>query len=377
MTIQTIDMTPGGATRPVDAATRGSPGEGSASADAGLDPLTIGRGAASGLVAGLGASWAMDRFQVVVQPVLRAAGGGNSSGAPATVIAAERTSRLFAGNALAGDYREAGGSAVHYTIGMLTAGLYGAVAERRPGVTRWRGAAFGIASATLVDQLLVPLAGLARPPWRYSLATHLYGYVSHIVFGMVTEAIRRQLRATGSQSEAAGARDPSSITLEDAAVPLMLGMANGQRTMTPPAVVSIAAAGGALDLSRTRLSFLSSPWTAAVLTAGAIGEYVVDVNPATPARTALPGLAARLAGGALAGAATAREEKRAFASWVGAAGALAGTLASYAVRMRLARALRRDRPAGIAEDLLSLAGTGAITAFAAMRVRRRRQTSSA
>ena len=64
---------------------------------------------------------------------------------------------------------------MHYVVGTAIGTAYAALAETVPGVTRWRGLAFGLACATLVDQIAMPLAGFARVPWRYTLRTHLYG----------------------------------------------------------------------------------------------------------------------------------------------------------------------------------------------------------
>lgn len=331
--------------------------------------LELGRGAASGLTAGLVASRAMNCFQSAILPVVKAAGGAQSSEPPATVKVANSAPKIVTGNRLDTSYWPAAGSAVHYGFGMLAASAYGATAEFRPAVTRWRGAAFGIGAATLVDQILVPVFGFARPPWRYTIATHAYGYASHIVFGLLTETLRKRLRATGRREEATAVTDPDRITMEDVLTPVLLGMANGQRTMTPPAVVSIAAATGALDLSGSRLWWLSSPLSAAAISAGAIGEYIIDVRPSTPPRTQLSGMVGRIGGGAVAGAATARPETRRLAAALGAGGAVIGALVSYRVRMRLSRALGRDRPAGFAEDMLSFAGTAGLTAFAALRTR--------
>jgi uncharacterized membrane protein YagU involved in acid resistance len=61
-------------------------------------------------------------------------------------------------------------------------------------VTIGRGAAFGAATSALLDEVAVPAAGLSEPPWTTSLATHVYGLASHLVFGLVAEAVRRGIR---------------------------------------------------------------------------------------------------------------------------------------------------------------------------------------
>ena len=330
--------------------------------------LKLAEGSASGFVAGLAASWVMDRFQDQAQGLFRPGpADGKSPGDPATVKAAERFTVLASGRGLPREDKDEAGSAVHYLVGAMAGSLYGAVVEVRPQAARWRGAAMGLAAATLIDQLAVPLAGFARPPWKYTVGTHLYGYASHLVFGMATEALRRTLR--GPIAELSGSAAEGGLETRDWAVPLLLGLANGQRTMTPAVAVSITAAATA-DGTAGRagpLGILSSPWTAAALGLAALGEYYVDIRPGVPARIAPMGLAARMAAGGLVGAATARPERRLLGAAIAAGGALAGAYISYRVRQRLARTFGHDRPVGLAEDALSLAGSLALAAYAAMR----------
>jgi uncharacterized membrane protein/uncharacterized membrane protein YagU involved in acid resistance len=333
--------------------------------------VEVGRGAASGAVAGFAASAVMNGFQSLVTPLFRPSGSGGLP--PATEVAADRVSVLLTNARLDAGDRQAAGNAVHYLVGTLTGGLYGALAEVRPGVTRWHGFALGLAAATLVDQVAVPLSGLARPPWRYTLRTHLYGYASHLVFGFVTEAVRKALRERLAKAR----RDTiDAVTLDDVSVPLLLGLANGQRTFTPPAAVTIAAAGSGLGLAGTPLALLNSKWAGLALSAAAIGEYVMDKQPGIPARISPPGLAGRALGGALSGAAAARPGKAWLAAGIGAAGALAGSYVSYRLRMELARALGRDKPVAFAEDALSLVGSAALAAYAALRQNQREATQA-
>jgi len=322
------------------------------------------RGAAGGLAAGLAASWAMDQFQNAVIPLFQPSGPQHGDKTPAPEKAANAVARLVSGHDVGRKDRPAAGSAVHYLVGGLTGAAYGLVAERYRPATKGVGVLFGLASATLIDQLAVPLTGLARPPWQYTLRTHVYAYLSHMVFGMATEAVRRSLRGK------ADGQDYTPLPLEEAALPFALGMANGQRTMTPPAITSLAAATGALKLEGSRLAFMGHPLTAALFVVGAAAEYYVDVQPGTPDRTDPMALGGRMAGAALSAAAIARPDGRRQAALIGAAGAIAGTFIGYRVRAFASRALGRDLPVGVAEDVLCLAGTVAITGFAAMKRRR-------
>lgn len=323
------------------------------------------RGAAAGALGGLAASAVMNGFQSLTAPMFRPSGVG---GPPATEQAANRVALTVSGTRLSAADRKAGGAAVHYIVGTLTGAVYGALAEARPGAARWRGFALGLASATLIDQLAVPLAGLARPPWRYTVRTHLYGYASHLVFGFVTEAVRKALRQRFAKASTTGETESRrTIVLDDIAVPLLLGLASGSRTFTTPAAVTIAAAGSGLGLGGTPLRLLNSRWTGAVMSAAAIGEYVMDKRPGTPPRIAPPGLAGRALGGALSSAAAARPGKAWLAAGIGAGAALASGYVTYRLRMRLARALGRDLPVAFAEDALTMLGSAAVAGYAALR----------
>jgi uncharacterized membrane protein/uncharacterized membrane protein YagU involved in acid resistance len=330
--------------------------------------VDVAQGAAAGAVAGLAGSAVMEIFQTYSASLFQPSG----SNPPATEQAAQGAARLTAGAKLRRADREIGGAAVHYVTGAITGAAYGAFAEAAPGVTRWRGLAFGLACATLIDQIAVPLAGFARPTWRYSLRTHFYAFASHAVFGIVTEAVRKALRSR----KVAAAEERAGITIEDVSVPLLLGMANGQRTFTPTAAVTIAAAGSGLGLQGTPLSFLTSKWTGMIMSAAAVGEYIADKQPGIPDRTSPAGLAGRAIGGALAGAASARPGKALLAAGVGVAGALAGAYISYRARAVIAKALGRDTPVAFVEDALSLVGSAALAGYAALRVNQRQNRIS-
>lgn len=334
------------------------------------------QGAAAGAMAGLAAAAAMNGFQALVTPLLRPQSG---NGPPATEQAADRVALIVTGRGLAEDDRRTAGTAVHYVVGTATGALYGALAEKRPAITHWQGLGFGLACATVIDQIAVPLTGLATPPWRYTLRTHFYGYASHLVFGLVTEQARKLLRGRIAGRRSATTDLPivrqacveSAIAVDDVCVPLLLGLAGGQRTFTPPAAITIAAASSGLGLEGTPLALLNSRWTSLLLGAAAAGEYVMDKRPGIPARIAPAGLAGRAVGGALSGAAAARPGKAWLAAGVGAAGAIVGAYVSYRVRMALARALGRDRPVAFAEDALAMVGTALVATYASARQKQR------
>jgi uncharacterized membrane protein len=137
-----------------------------------------------------------------------------------------------------------------------------------------------------------------------------------------------------------------------------IGVVTGLRSLTAPALVAWGAHLGWLPLHGTRLSFMSSIITAGIFTALALGEFVADQRPSTPARTAPVGLIARILLGGLSGAclAVAAGQTPLVGSALGAAGGVVGAFAGYQVRTGLVRALGvRDLVIALAEDVFAIA----------------------
>ena len=136
-----------------------------------------------------------------------------------------------------------------------------------------------------------------------------------------------------------------------------LGVVTGMRTMTAPTAVSIAAHVGAVSVTGTWFAWLGYAWTPWILGLFAIVELILDQLPSTPSRKAPVGFGARLLAGMLAGGAICASTGSVPGGVIaGAIGAVAGTLGGYALRVRLAKAFGRDRPAALIEDALAYFG---------------------
>jgi len=135
--------------------------------------------------------------------------------------------------------------------------------------------------------------------------------------------------------------------------PFLIGVAAGPRSMIPLAVVSAAARRGGLADDNGAPALLANPIFSAAVMAFAAGEAVGDKLPFAPDRIIVPGLAARVVTGGLAGAALAPRGRRRAAAALGAAGAVGAAYLSFAIR---ARAMRRfgQVPTGIVEDAMAL-----------------------
>ena len=109
---------------------------------------SVASGVVAGVAGGLLASWIMNLFIEGVGPKLQQAvqadGGEQSAsetsqnqtdGVPkedATMKAAGRLARAFAGHDLSYEQKKTGGPLVHYAFGALMGGIYGGLAEHSP-----------------------------------------------------------------------------------------------------------------------------------------------------------------------------------------------------------------------------------------------------
>jgi uncharacterized membrane protein len=143
----------------------------------------------------------------------------------------------------------------------------------------------------------------------------------------------------------------------------LMGLAGGQRAMTPLATVAIAAARGELPSDNGAPKLLAHPVVAAGALALAIGEMAGDKQKTAPNRIVPIGLAARFVTSAIAGASLAPRRQR----WLGAAvGGVTAAVASYpGWRARMAAMSRYGQtPTGFVEDAAVVAGAAAITRHA-------------
>jgi uncharacterized membrane protein len=139
----------------------------------------------------------------------------------------------------------------------------------------------------------------------------------------------------------------------------LIGIFAGLRSLTPPAVTAWAARLGWLKLDGS-FAFMASAPTAVIFTLLAVAELAADKLPKTPARTAPPGLIARIVTGAFTGAciAVAGGQGIAGGAVLGALGGVVGCFAGYQIRTRLVRALGTpDIYVALLEDLVTIAGS--------------------
>jgi putative membrane protein len=160
--------------------------------------VRIVRGALAGAIAGIVGAYAMERFQALWAETEKRARPKESAHAvkdePATVKAAERVAEAVLHTDLPEEVKPVAGEVVHYGMGALSGAIYGAVAEVLRVVRAANGLLFGAVLWWVADNTAVPAIGLSKKPSEYPPSTHAYALSSHLVYGFVTETVRRILR---------------------------------------------------------------------------------------------------------------------------------------------------------------------------------------
>jgi uncharacterized membrane protein len=136
-----------------------------------------------------------------------------------------------------------------------------------------------------------------------------------------------------------------------------IGIVAGLRSLTAPAAVSWAAHLGWLDLHRSPLAFMGSGAAVAIFSLLGIAEYVADVLPKTPSRTASGPLIARIVMGGLSGACLCASANQSLLTGavLGGIGGVIGAFSGYEVRKRLVIGLKvKDVMIALPEDLVAI-----------------------
>jgi len=143
---------------------------------------------------------------------------------------------------------------------------------------------------------------------------------------------------------------------------ILVGLAGGQRAMTPLAAVAGAARRGDLSPDNPPGALAAHPLVAAGMVAMAAAEMAGDKMTSAPDRTVPSGLIGRTVTSAYAGAALAEPGKRRLGAALAVGTALASSFGGLALRKRAMRLWGQDAT-GFVEDAVVLAlATGAASA---------------
>lgn len=157
------------------------------------------KGVVAGVIGGLVASFVMEQFQALwslAGEKLHDSRPQNEDRQPkpTTVKAADAIARRVVGHEVPKKHQKLAGEAVHYAMGGASAAVYGALAEVAPVVTVGEGTAFGTAVWLAADEASLPALGLTKTPAEIPMSSHFYALASHLVYGAVTEWVRRGMR---------------------------------------------------------------------------------------------------------------------------------------------------------------------------------------
>ncbi len=163
-------------------------------------------GAIAGLIAGIVATWIMDRFQYnwwdvaawlerwrgpapvapPPPPPAEPATGPQTEefSGPSTAKVANWFFRRRKGRDLNAAEKGPAGEIVHYVFGIASAVVFGAVLSAFGIVGVAWGILFGVALFVGVDELGLWAIGLAKGPWNYPLWIHGYALAAHVVYGV-------------------------------------------------------------------------------------------------------------------------------------------------------------------------------------------------
>jgi uncharacterized membrane protein YagU involved in acid resistance len=161
--------------------------------------MGIWRGVIAGLVGGVIAAGAMS---VVHKGVAGISAGAQQQKPPpdqhqdedATVKVADGIARWLLHRPLPEEKKPLAGNLVHYGFGASVGALYGRVAAVVPRVTTAVGLPFGLAVWLGAHVITVPALGLAEPPTRRPPSKEGLEFALHLVYGTVTEIVRRLVR---------------------------------------------------------------------------------------------------------------------------------------------------------------------------------------
>jgi hypothetical protein len=156
--------------------------------------------ALKGAIAGGIATWIMDRvdwfmFNHEDQEARRLTEAVRPGGMDPAHVTTNKIAESM-GKELSPKQPHPAGIAMHYALGIGPGALYGALRERYPAMAAGRGSLFGFGVFLLNDEVLNTVSGSGADPRAYPYQAHMRGLISHLVYGVATEAVLNTLEAS-------------------------------------------------------------------------------------------------------------------------------------------------------------------------------------
>lgn len=141
------------------------------------------KGAVAGMIGGLAGAGAKMLVEKIFPPRVQ----GQTS--PPVALAEQ-----VAGHAMPEGQRQVATQGIHWGFGAAAGAIYGAAVEVEPSLGAWKGAAFGVALNKMTHETLLPKMGLSAPKEQQPAQERISEWVSHAVYGIFTDAVRRGVR---------------------------------------------------------------------------------------------------------------------------------------------------------------------------------------
>lgn len=144
---------------------------------------SIVKGAIAGMIGGLAGAGA----KMLAERIFPPRGEGQT---PPTVALVEQVT----GRSLHDGQRGVAMHGIHWGFGAAAGAVYGAMVEMEPSLGAWKGAAFGVTLNKLTHESVLPKLGLSAPKSKQPAQERISEWVSHAVYGIFTDAVRRAVR---------------------------------------------------------------------------------------------------------------------------------------------------------------------------------------
>ncbi|HTW61429.1 MAG TPA: DUF1440 domain-containing protein [Terracidiphilus sp.] len=141
------------------------------------------KGALAGMVGGLAGAGAKMAAEYFFPP------RPDGRTPPPVALAEQMTNR-----SLEGAERQVAQQTIHFVFGALAGAAYGALVEMEPSLAAWRGAAFGVTLNRITHEWLLPKMDLSAEPDRQPTQERISEWVTHAVYGVITDTARRAVR---------------------------------------------------------------------------------------------------------------------------------------------------------------------------------------